>query len=272
MTSKGPVERVVSHDQFIVAVAVAGIVSLAGFYTFGGLGMNMSALEMTRMARPIGEPMQMGMQPVWSPAYAVLIFLMWWIMMVAMMTPSAAPMLLLYTALKRQGADRDRAGWLSFLFLAGYLLAWAGFSAIATLLQWGTEAIGLTSGAMMTLNSKLVAGIVLCAAGLYQFSSLKTACLDHCRSPAHFLSQHSRNGAFGALSTGGLHGVYCLGCCWALMALLFVGGIMNIYWIVGLAVYVLVEKLFPRPIFFTRVTGAALLVVGLWIIVSSSLG
>lgn len=272
MTSRGPVERVVSHDQVIVAGAVTLIVVLAGFYTFWGVGMNMSALDMTRMARPIGEPMQMGMQPVWTAAYAVLIFLMWWIMMVAMMTPSAAPMLLLYTALKRQGTDRDRAVPLSLLFLSGYLLAWAGFSAIAALLQWGTEAIGLTNGAMMALDSKLIAGIVLCAAGLYQFSSLKTACLDHCRSPAHFLARHNRKGAFGALRTGALHGTYCLGCCWALMALLFVGGIMNLYWIVGLALYVLAEKLIPRTLLLTRVTGAALLAAGLWTSVSGLVG
>lgn len=269
MNTKGPVERLVSHDHLIVAAAVACVVVLAATYTFLGVGMNMSALDMTRMARPIGEPMVMGMGPVWTIAYGILIFFMWWIMMVAMMTPSAAPMLLLYTALKRQSAERERAVTLSIVFLSGYLLMWAGFSLVAALLQWSTEAIGLTNGSMMTLDSRAVAGVVLCAAGLYQFSNLKTACLEHCRSPAHFLARHSRPGTLGALRTGAMHGAYCLGCCWALMALLFVGGIMNLYWIVGLALYVLAEKFIPWPTLFTRVTGAALLAAGFWIFGSS---
>jgi len=265
-TSKGPVERVVSHDQWIVAGAVGLIVLLAGFYTLWGVGMNMSALEMARMAAPIGEPMRMGAQPVWTWSYALLILLMWWIMMVAMMTPSAAPTLLLYTALKRRGSEKERAVTLSLLFLAGYLVVWALFSLIATGLQWTTEAAGLTNGPMMTLNSKVAAGIVLILAGLFQFSSLKTACLKHCRSPAHFLAQHPSKGYRGALRTGMRHGTYCLGCCWALMALLFVGGVMNLYWIVGLALYVLAEKLVPYPRAFSRLTGALLVAVGVWVL------
>jgi predicted metal-binding membrane protein len=264
LDQRGPVEQVVSKDLWIVVCATGLIVILAGFYTFWGVGMNMSALDMTRMARPVGEPMQMGGQPVWTPQHATLFFMMWWVMMIAMMTPSASPMLLLYTALKRQGPEREQSVLLSLLFLTGYLIAWAGFSIAATGLQWSTEIAGLSNGQMMTLQSKTVAGFVLFAAGLYQFSSLKTACLKHCRSPAHFLAHHSRPGSYGALRTGMHHGVFCLGCCWALMVLLFVGGLMNLYWIVGLALYVLAEKIVPYPLAFSRVTGGVLLLAGMW--------
>lgn len=258
-----------AHDTWVVFGAVLLIVLFAGVYTVAGVGMSMSALEMTRMAGPIGEPMAMGPSVHWTWGYATLVFLMWWVMMIAMMTPSAAPVLLLFTALKKQGQQKKQATSLSITFLAGYLLAWAGFSAVAMLLQWLMENLEITNGPMMTIGSKSVAGVVLLAAGLYQFSSLKAACLRHCRSPAHFLSTHNRKGYAGAVRMGMHHGTYCLGCCWALMALLFVGGIMNLYWIVGLAVYVLLEKLIPYPRLFSRATGTVLIAAGAWLIISS---
>jgi len=269
--STGPVERIMAHEIWVVIGSVSLIVLLAGVYTFMGVGMSMSALDMTRMAGPIGEPMAMGPPAQWDWVYALFVFLMWWVMMVAMMTPSAAPVLLLFTALKRQGKQKAQATSLSITFLLGYLLAWMGFSAVATLLQWLTEIAGLANGPMMTIDSKPVAGIVLLAAGSYQFSSLKAACLRHCRSPAHFLSATNRRGYFGALLMGMHHGAYCLGCCWALMALLFVGGIMNLYWIVGLALYVLAEKLIPYPRLLSRATGVALIAAGVWLTTSSVL-
>lgn len=267
--SSGMLERVMTRDTWIVIGAVALIVLLAGLYTVMGIGMSMSALDMTRMAGPVGEPMAMGSPVDWTWGYALLIFLMWWVMMIAMMTPSAAPVLLLFTALKRRGTQRTQATTLGMIFLIGYLLAWMGFSVVATVLQWLTENLAVTNGRMMTLGSKPVAGMVLLTAGLYQFSGLKTACLRHCRSPAHFLAAHNRKGYGGALRMGMHHGAYCLGCCWALMALLFVGGIMNLYWIVGLAVYVLVEKLVPYPILFSRTTGGVLIAAGLLLLVSA---
>jgi predicted metal-binding membrane protein len=269
IATPGPVERIMARDTWVVIAAVSLIVFLAGLYTVMGVGMSMSALDMTRMAGPVGEPMPMGPPKEWTWGYALLIFLMWWVMMIAMMTPSAAPVLLLFTALKRRGTQKNQATSLSITFLLGYLLAWMGFSAFAMFLQWLTESVALTNGPMMTLGSKPVAGVVLLAAGLYQFSSLKAACLRHCRSPAHFLSAHNRKGHLGALQMGMHHGVYCLGCCWALMALLFVGGIMNLYWIVGLAIYVLVEKLIPHPRLFSQATGIVLIAAGVWILVSA---
>jgi len=262
-TGPGRLERLVRRDRAIVLVAVSLIVLLAAWYTVSGQGMSMSALDMTRMARPIGEPMAMGMAPAWSPAYAALIFLMWWIMMIAMMAPSAAPTLLLFTALKRQSREAGKAPLYALVFLSGYLVAWAGFSLVAMVLQWGMQPIGLISAQMMTVSSRAFAAVLLIAAGLYQLTPLKAACLRHCRSPAHFLAEHRRPGLAGALRMGAHHGAYCLGCCWALMALLFVGGIMNLWWIVGLAVFVALEKLLPWGQGFARVSGIALIGLGL---------
>lgn len=262
----GAVERLMRQDTAIVLGGVGLIVLTAGWYTVAGIGMNMTAVEMTRMAGPIGAPMQMGGGAVWSPGNVVLIFLMWWVMMIAMMTPSAAPAVLLYVALKRMGPEKSRTATLSLFFLSGYLIAWAAFSVAATAAQWGMEATGLSDGPMMTIRSASFAGLVLLAAGAYQFSGLKTACLRHCQSPARFLARHNRPGAWGAIRIGAVHGVYCLGCCWALMALLFVGGVMNLYWIVGIALYVAAEKLMPRAVWLVPVTGAGLCILGVWLI------
>lgn len=262
LNGAGAVERLLRKDQLIVATAAGLLVLLAGAYTVFGVGMNMTAIEMTGMARAIGEPMQMGMARVWTPEHAVLLFLMWWIMMIAMMTPSAAPMLLLFTAIKKQGPDGMRAALFSGYLLAGYLLAWAGYSVAAVALQWGLETAGLADGPMMTIKSRWFAGAVMLAAGAYQFSWLKTACLSHCRAPGQFLAEHRRPGLGGALRLGMHHGTYCLGCCWALMALLFVGGVMNLYWIVGLTLYVIVEKICPRGDAIARLAGGILVATG----------
>jgi predicted metal-binding membrane protein len=266
----GPVERLVRQDRLIVLACAAIVVSAAAAYTVFGVGMAMTALDMTRMAGPIGQPMRMGIAVQWTPAYAALIFLMWWIMMVAMMIPSAAPVLLLFTAVKRMGSDHASATLLSGLFLVGYLLAWAGFSVVAATLQWGLEAAGISDGPMMAIRSRGFAGLVLIAAGLYQFSTLKKACLKHCRSPAHYLAEHNRSGSGGALRMGLEHGAYCLGCCWALMALLFVGGVMNLYWIAGISLYVAAEKLLPGARWLESALGAVLIGAGIYMVFGSA--
>ena len=261
-------ERVIRAHRTIVLCAVAAVVLLAALYTVFGVGMPMTAVDMTSMARPLGEPMAMGQARAWTPAYAALIFLMWWMMMIAMMTPAAAPTLLLFAALKRQGPERRQTSEYALVFLSGYLLAWAGFSTVAAGTQWALQPLGLISAQMMTLNSRLLAGAILLAAGLYQFTPFKQACLRHCRSPAQFLTRHHRPGKSGALAMGAHHGAFCLGCCWALMALLFVGGIMNLYWIAGLAIYVALEKLAPRGDILARLTGVGLIAVGLYFLIS----
>ncbi len=262
----GPVERLARHDQRIVAFSVALIVLLAGAYTFLGVGMTMTAPEMTRMARPIGNPMEMATRPVGTAQYVLLVFGMWWIMMIAMMTPSAAPVLLLFTALKRMGSEREKAVLFSWLFLCGYLLAWATFSALATGFQFAADQWGVTSGSMMTVKSRTLSALIFLGAGVYQLSAVKQSCLRHCQSPAQFLARHRRPGASGALIMGARHGAYCLGCCWALMALLFVGGIMNLYWIVGIAVYVFVEKVVKIGPILVRSTGVGLILFGAYLL------
>lgn len=258
----GTIERILRKDKFVVSSAVSVIVLLTGVYTVMGVGMDMSALEMTRIAGNNGMRLGMDTPVVWAPGYMALLFVMWLFMMIAMMTPSAAPTLLLFTALKRHGTDRMRAPLYCAVFLAGYILIWALFSMIASSLQWLLGATDLLSESSMTVTSGAFAGLVLLCAGLYQFSNLKNACLEHCRSPYEFLIQHNQSGLTGALRMGVHHGTYCLGCCWALMALLFVGGIMNLYWIAGLAIYVVLEKNFAKGGALTKVTGAALVVVG----------
>jgi predicted metal-binding membrane protein len=242
---------------------------IAAVYTVTGTGMNMSAIEMTRIAAPFGTSNEIGMKVAWTVQYAVLIFLMWWVMMIAMMTPSAAPMLLLFAALKRRGPQSGQAALLSLWLLAGYLLAWAWFSMLVAGLQWGLEQVNLIDGRMMILRSRGFAGLVLLAAGLYQFTALKNACLSHCRSPAKFLAEHIRPGRSGALRMGAHHGLYCLGCCWALMVLLFVGGIMNLWWITGIAFYVLAEKMLPGVWWLIRIMGLLLIGVGGYLIITS---
>ena len=198
----------------------------------------------------------MLMAPPWTPTYAALIFLMWAVMMTAMMLPSAAPTILLVAALAR-GRSMPSAS----LFTLGYVLVWIGFSLVVTLLQWSLDKAGLLSGAMAARSAAL-AGIVLIAAGAYRWTPLKQACLRHCRSPMAFLTQHWRHGALGAVSNGVQHGFFCLGCCWTLMTLLFVGGLMNLVWVAALALLVLMEKSLPWGSRMSRVTGAALVAWG----------
>ena len=155
------------------------------------------------------------------------------------------------------------------VFLAGYLAAWLGFSVIATGLQWALEQLGLMSPMMMTTSAWL-GGTILIAAGAWQLTPLKAICLRHCRSPLGFLAGNWRPGAAGAFRMGLEHGTYCLGCCWFLMGLLFFGGIMNIYWIVGLAVLVLIEKLLPIGMWAGRLIGGGLVAWGVLLIATAA--
>ena len=198
----------------------------------------------------MAEPMDMpGMSP---PPLAGLV-LMWWIMMAAMMLPSASPAILLYARVRSQRNDRSLAA--PWTFLAGYFLVWTGFSLGAAVLQHSLL------DDSMRLDGRLAGGLLI-AVGLYQVSPLKQACLGQCRSPAAFISRHWRSGPAGALRLGLLHGIYCLGCCWLLMALLFVGGVMNLLLVAGLTLLVAAEKLVPRGDLLSKLTGVALLLLG----------
>ena len=208
----------------------------------------------------------MVMAPMsWSPGTALLMFAMWWIMMIAMMVPSAAPAVLLFSAISRKQTASGHPSAAAGMFLTGYLVVWAGFSLIATALQWSLERLGLMSMDMKT-SSHVLGGIILLAAGLYQFTPIKTVCLQHCQNPLLFLSSHWQSGTAGALRMGLRHGAYCLGCCWFLMALLFFGGVMNFLWIAGIAIYVALEKLLPKSQWLGRAAGSILALSGIFVL------
>ena len=179
----------------------------------------------------------------WSIGHFALIFSMWWVMMVGMMLPSAAPMILLYSRAGMSGDGQFRPATGSFL--TGYLVAWAAFSVGAALLQMMLEQFGLLLPMTMASQSRWLSVAVLILAGIYQLSPVKNVCLRNCRSPARFLSLHFRPGSIGALRMGLLHGAFCVGCCWLFMTLLFVGGVMNLVWIALLTLMVAAEKLLP---------------------------
>jgi predicted metal-binding membrane protein len=265
--SSGDALKLLRRERQIVATALALITLVAALYILAGGGTGMSTLGMSQQTGPAGALLAQApdrlVPVVWTAGYALIIFGMWWLMMVAMMVPSVAPTVLLFAALNRAGPAA------ALRFLAGYLLAWAGFSLLVTGVQGGLSALGLVSAMYMVLGSPMIAAVVLIAAGLYQFTPLKQSCLAQCRGPVDTLTRLARRGR-GPLWQGLSHGTSCLGCCWALMALLFVGGIMNIWWILGLTLYVAVEKLAPGGIRLARIFGLLLILGGITLIGQSS--
>ncbi len=269
MTASGAIEAVVRRDRLIVVGGLAAVVVIAWIAILTGAGTGMSALDMTTAP---GAPAMSGetapagamaaLRPMaWTAGTAGVMFLMWWIMMIAMMLPSAAPMILLFATVNRKGAERGNPFVPTGVFAAGYLAMWGAFSVAAAGLQWGLERTGLLSS-MMASTSLALGGTLLIAAGAWQLTPLKQACLRHCRSPLHFITHRWRKGSGGALRMGIEHGAYCLGCCWFLMGLLFYGGVMNLYWIAGIAAFVALEKTIPAGHWVGRVTGAALVAWG----------
>jgi len=197
----------------------------------------------------------------WEPIDLLLVFLMWAIMMLAMMLPSAAPMILVFAALDRQRREGASHVQRVCAFVTGYVAVWTGFSIFATLVQWGLLEARLVSP-MMQSSSPALGAAVLIAAGAFQFTSFKQSCLVTCRSPLAFLAAHWRPAITGAFAMGLEHGAYCLGCCWLLMVLLFILGVMNVVWIAALAAFVLFEKTFPRIGWVGRISGAMLIAWG----------
>ncbi|WP_069383150.1 DUF2182 domain-containing protein [Halomonas caseinilytica] len=246
-----PLERLLRHDRRWVLGGLCLVIVLCWAYLIA---------EAALMARggSLLMPMTGG---AWSLLDAGLMLLMWALMMAAMMLPSAAPMLLLHATMTRRRRARGEAAAATGFFAAGYLIVWMLFSLAAVLLQYGLQRAALLSP-MLALTSQGVAGLVLIGAGLYQWSPLKEACLRHCRSPLEFVLTRWREGRRGALLMGLHHGAYCLGCCWVLMLLLFVGGVMSLLWIAGLALWVLVEKLAPAGHWLGRLLGGVLVIWG----------
>lgn len=202
----------------------------------------------------------------WGLAELLFGFTMWAVMMAGMMLPSAAPMILLYARVGRQAQMQAKpfaaTGW----FAAGYLLAWTGFAILATLLQAGLTRAALLTPRMASADD-IIGGLILIAAGVYQWTPLKDQCLADCRAPLSFIQRHGgfRRRSLPALALGLRHGFYCIGCCWALMLLLFVGGVMNLAWIASLAALVLLEKVFTDGRTVSRAVGVGLVIGGLTI-------
>ncbi|MCX7304386.1 MAG: DUF2182 domain-containing protein [Hyphomicrobiales bacterium] len=276
-------EALLRRDRIVVAAALVFVAVLAWAYLLclgaqmgmsdvpapGDASVEMPGMDMSGMDMS-GMDMGASMAPslrAWAPADFAFIFTMWAVMMVGMMTPSVTPMVLLYALVGRKARKDGKAfaptGW----FFAGYLLVWVLFSVLATILQWLMASMALLTPAMATASAK-VGGVVLIAAGIYQWTPLKGACLRQCQTPIAFLTSHGgfRSDPFGALRLGLEHGIYCLGCCWALMALLFVGGVMNIAWIGGIAILVLLEKTVPAGQLIARCSGALLAAAGIWLL------
>ena len=199
----------------------------------------------------------------WTTTDAALTFAMWAVMMVAMMAGPVAPALMLFAGMQR---TRDRGSAVP-MFACGYALAWVGFSAAATLAQWLLDRATMLTPDMAFANAR-VGGAILVIAGVYAFTPLSTACLRHCQSPLGFFMTHWRDGAIGALRMGMHHGLYCVGCCWALMAILFAVGVMNLAWVALLTLLVLLQKVSASSAWIARVAGAALALAGLAMIVN----
>jgi len=258
-------DSLLKRDRRIVFVSIAMLTVLAWIYIFRfAATMNVAAFapDMSHMAPLLRS---------WTAVDFAMIFAMWAVMMVGMMTPSATPMILIYARVARQAAVDGRplasTGW----FVAGYLLSWTAFSLAATIAQdvliqfaWLTP--------MMSTASDRIGGVVLIVSGIYQFTSLKNTCLTQCQSPFAFIQAHGgfKAGHSSALRLGFRHGVYCIGCCWAVMTLLFVVGVMNIFWIAAIAIFVLVEKVMPAGKWIARAAGAGLAVAGIWLIVQGN--
>ena len=259
------VEAALRRQRTLTIAALLLLTLLAWAWLLLGAGMGMpprAALHLLPAVSPRGMA-GMGIAPAgWGIAELLLAVSMWWVMMMAMMLPAAAPVILLYArAGEAQGAEPSAPGW----FVAGYLAVWGLFSLVAAALQDGLQRLGVMAPMTMETSARLLAAAILVTAGLYQLSPFKEACLARCRNPAAFLSRHYRPGRAGALRMGAIHGAFCLGCCWLLMALLFVGGVMNLAWIALLTLLVAGEKLLPGGRRLGQAAGLAFIGWGAWV-------
>ncbi len=242
------------RDRLIVAAGLVTLAALAWLYiAHTAAGMTAHA----GMAMPMASP--------WDAEETVSLAVMWIIMMIAMMVPSVAPVILLFAGVSRRRRIQGVLAAPVSVFILGYLLAWTGYAVLAALTQSALHSAALLSPAMAS-TSGLLGGAILILAGIYQWLPLKGACLSHCRSPLGFFSTEWREGVSGALQMGLRHGSYCVGCCWALMALLFVAGVMNLLWVALIAGFVLAEKVVPNGRLLGRITGVALAGYGLGVL------
>jgi predicted metal-binding membrane protein len=251
-------ENVLRRDRIIVLSGLALITALSWVYVLS-LTSDMQTMEM-------GAEMAMPRMQAWGVADFGLTFGMWAVMMIAMMTPSAAPMILMFAQVNRRRRKQQVSYVPTGVFLVGYLVVWAGFSVMATTAQWALHTLSLLSP-LTAITSPIFGGVLLLVAGIYQWTPLKHACLSKCRSPLGFVLNEWREGRWGAFLMGLKHGGYCTGCCWSLMALLFVAGVMNLLWVAAIAGFVLLEKVAPAGDWLGRVAGVLFIGWGVWMVV-----
>ena len=261
-------EAVLRRDRVVVIAALIALTVVAWAYVLWlAADMDMGGMDMEgfRMI-PSGTGLMAPALAPWQPIEFVFVYVMWAVMMIGMMTPSVTPMLLLYARVGRQAATDGKpivaTGW----FAGGYLISWMVFAFAATTTQWAIEQVALLSP-MMESTSNLFGGALLILAGIYQWTPFKDVCLRQCQAPWLFIQNNGgfRRNASGAIRLGAKHGVYCIGCCWILMALLFVGGVMNVLWIALLTIFVLAEKVILAGRVISRIAGVLFVVPGVWL-------
>jgi predicted metal-binding membrane protein len=240
------------RDHAAILLALIGLAAVAWLYIY----LQMSPMD--EVAMPV------AFSP-WTAADFALNVAIWWVMMPGMMLPSAAPMILTFATVNRRKRTRGRPFVPTAVFTTGYLTAWGLFGIAATLADWGLEQTALMSPMTQRLTPALGAALIV-VAGVYQLTPFKYVCLTHCRSPFDFVLNHWRDGAVGALRMGFEHGLYCLGCCWFLMALLFAAGTMSLLWMAAITAFVLAEKLFPAGRWIARVSGLVMIAFGLYLL------
>ena len=251
---------VLQRDRLVVLAGLGGVTVLAWLYLIllaAGMGDGPGAM---------GEAMANARPTPWTAGDFALMVLMWSVMMVGMMLPGATPMILLFAMVNRQKREAGYPFVPTGAFALGYAGAWTAFSLFATIGQWALHGAALLSP-MLVSTSAVLAGALFIAAGTYQLTPLKHACLKNCRSPLHFIMTRWRSGSAGALRMGLEHGAYCVGCCWFLMGLLFVLGVMNLLWVAALTILVLVEKAAPHGEWTARISGVAMLAAGLYLLI-----
>jgi predicted metal-binding membrane protein len=260
MTHVHPIDSLVFRRDRTLVLAVLALIAVAAWAYIIYLAWSMAAMDHAVM--PVFGSWR------WTAGDAIAAFLMWAVMMMAMMLPAAAPMIAMVATVNRRRRERDEPFTSTAVFVTGYLFVWAGFSALATAAQGGLHALAWLTPMMENANPAL-AGILLIAAGLYQWTPLKQACLARCRSPLGFLMSEWRDGTLGALIMGARHGLFCVGCCWALMTLLFAVSVMNLLWVAALVALVIGERLFRHGDGVRRLAGAGLTLAGIAMIVQS---
>jgi predicted metal-binding membrane protein len=251
-------EFILKKDRAILAGCLIGISVISWLYIIylykQMYPMNMKAFLFA-----------MPMTAAWSLTDFLLLFLMWFVMMVAMMTASVAPLILIFAMVNRQKQQQQNPYVPAGYLFAGYYFTWGVFSLLATLLQWALQQFNWLNPDMI-ITHKILGAVILIAAGIFQFTSLKQRCLAHCQTPVDFIHKKWKAGKSGAFKMGMENGIYCLGCCWILMVVLFVAGVMNLLWIALIAIFVLLEKLVPQNKWISFIAGAGLIGYGICIL------